>query len=104
MTFIYLISQSDTGPVKIGYSKHPNKRLKQLQTGQSSPLFLKHVEEIDDRKARIMEQIIHRENRHTKLTGEWFNLTVEQGISEIRHAIIRFENEAEDRSRYGLTT
>lgn len=35
---IYLIYDAELKHIKIGYSKHPNKRLKQLQTGNSNKL------------------------------------------------------------------
>ena len=88
----------------MGYSDSPSRRLRQLQTGQSSPLVLHHKEEIENDRVRLMEQIVHRENRHRKLKGEWFDLTVEEAIAEIKHAMIRFDEETQNLARYRTRT
>lgn len=94
-SFLYVISASELGPVKIGLSIHPEKRVRQLQTGHAEKLALHHREPITEQCARPMEQIVHRENRHRKLKGEWFDMTVAEAVAEIRHAMIRFESEAQ---------
>jgi len=99
-SFIYIIAAEKTGPCKVGYSADPSRRLRQLQTGQSSALTLYHREEIEDDRVRLMEQIVHRENRHRKLKGEWFDLTVEEAVAEIKHAMIRFDEESHNLARY----
>lgn len=99
-SFIYVIAADINGPSKIGISVHPVKRVKQLQTGHAEILSLHHCEPIPAAFARPMEQIVHRENRHLKLKGEWFNLTVPQAIAEVRHAMMRFEAEAETKASF----
>lgn len=93
-SFLYVISASEQGPVKIGLSIHPEKRVRQLQTGHAEKLALHHREPITEQCARPMEQIIHRENRHRKLKGEWFDMTVAEAVAEVKHAMIRFDAEA----------
>ena len=44
MKHIYLIQSQEDGYYKIGVSKHPKKRVKQLQTGNSSELKLLNVD------------------------------------------------------------
>ncbi len=90
--FIYIISAHDT-PVKIGLSKHPNKRLKQLQTGNSEKLKLQYTVEVDDDKAILFEKIIHKTNNHTRISGEWFNMSINEAITELDFAVIRYSEE-----------
>ena len=37
---IYFLENGDDGHIKIGYAKHPTRRLKELQTGSPYPLKL----------------------------------------------------------------
>jgi len=90
MSYIYVICEKDQSPVKIGFSHNPEGRLKQLQTGHPSVLTLHFKEEIDDSLVKVLERIIHKENRHHRLSGEWFKLTPDEATSEIKHAIIRY--------------
>ena len=89
--YIYVICEgSDSEIVKIGFSRDPDKRLKQLQTGHSAPLVLFHKEEVHDEKVRALERVIHRTLSHKKAIGEWFNLAPQDAVAEVRHAIIRY--------------
>lgn len=54
--------------VKIGFSKHPEKRVRQLQTGTSDRLIL-HALEPGDRK---LERKRHSEFSDHRKIGEWF--------------------------------
>lgn len=67
---IYAISDGEK--IKIGYSKHPEKRLKQLQTAHPAPLKLIQTWQGD----KILEKAIHHRlfSFRSRLNGEWFNL------------------------------
>lgn len=65
MSYIYVIGTENQ--VKIGFSKTPEKRLKQLQTGNMNKLQLFYKEEVQDSKVRIIEHLIHRDLRDKKL-------------------------------------
>lgn len=86
-SYIYVIAASSEGPVKIGFSKEPEKRLRQLQTGHSEPLHLFYKEEVND-AARLMEKAVHDTIGYKRARGEWFNVTADDAIAEIRHALI----------------
>jgi len=100
MSYIYVICEKDKSPVKIGFSVDPHKRLKQLQTGHPSILTLHHFEEVEDGSVKVLERIIHKENKHNRVSGEWFNLTPEEAIFEIKHAIMRYGDVENLHSRY----
>lgn len=74
MTSVYLIRAND-GKYKIGTAKYPEKRLRQLQTGNSDELLL--IETYQSHNARKIETILHNHYSYGKERGEWFNLSVE---------------------------
>lgn len=75
MGYVYLIGMVETlGKYKIGStrSKNINKRLKQLQTGNSSELFVKDYYETD--YPFKLEKMLHNHFKSSSLIGEWFEL------------------------------
>jgi hypothetical protein len=68
---LYIIQSSNNGCFKIGRSKHPKKRLKQLQTG--SPFELKIILVIDNEGRK--EKSLHKRfpKREINCKGEWFD-------------------------------
>ena len=75
--YVYLIRSGSSTQYKIGHSKNPNKRLKQLQTGHPEKLFLVHTISCTEYPARRIENFLHtRLMFHRSRPGsEWFNLT-----------------------------
>ena len=89
--FIYVISARDgTGPQKIGYSQDVEKRLFSIQTGNPVKLKIHHKQEIPDDRAKLLEKQIHKEIRHKKISGEWFDITPNDAKLEIDFALIRW--------------
>jgi hypothetical protein len=68
--YVYAIREVDGGRIKIGISKDPERRLKQLQTGSSSELELVAMREATGGFAD--EKEIHRLNESVRIHGEWF--------------------------------
>lgn len=76
MGYIYLIGEMDNkGRYKIGSTKAKdvNKRLKQLQTGNSSELFIK--ESYETEHPFKLEKMLHNHFKSSNLIGEWFELS-----------------------------
>jgi hypothetical protein len=73
-TNIYFIGSVELGAVKIGKSNNPDKKLTELQTGNSNELILYGI--IKDVKEDY-EMKIHQIFDHIWLKGEWFKLTDE---------------------------
>lgn len=71
--FVYLIHGGDHN-YKIGYSKNPEERCKQLSVGRVSRLELIHSFPADD--AREAEQQLHEYYHGSRIIGEWFNLSL----------------------------
>ena len=71
MTFIYFISDGD-GFI-IGHSKHPEKRLKELQTANAKDLFIAYL--FKTNYGYKLESALHRFMSHCKSRGEWHSLS-----------------------------
>lgn len=67
-SFVYFIQDGRDGPVKIGYSSDPERRLAQLQTGNPRALELRHVIPGD----RVLESDFHRRFEPARIRNEWF--------------------------------
>jgi hypothetical protein len=67
-TFIYFIQSGEDGPIKIGYSGRPDRRLPQLQTGNPRELILRHVIPGDT----SVERQLHTRFEPARIRGEWF--------------------------------
>lgn len=77
-SYVYLIKDRLTNAIKIGISKHPNKRLKQLQTGAVGKLELIHVIKCVKKPALYLEKRIHHWFRENRKRGEWRFLSSEE--------------------------
>ena len=78
MKHIYLIQSLENGYYKIGVSKHPKKRVKQLQTGNSSELKL--IESYQSEYAHKIERSLQRRYSYLKKEGEWFDLSIKEDV------------------------
>jgi hypothetical protein len=87
---MYVIGSSEDGPCKLGISVNPDRRLTQLQTGHAARLHLYHQEPVPAPKARLYEQLLHRDVGYERAVGEWFNLTVEEAIAQIQFTLIHY--------------
>ena len=66
---IYYLQQGDSGPIKIGYSAYPFKRMRQLQTANSVSLKLLLIVE----GTKGLERRLHRQFSHLRIQSEWFS-------------------------------
>jgi hypothetical protein len=96
MKYVYLFNAEGTDVYKIGHSKHPEKRLLQLQTG--NPTKIEFVNSFESNYATQLESFLHRKFKHKKhsedeekLQGEFFCLD-EYDISGFLECCQKFEN------------
>jgi hypothetical protein len=68
--YVYAIKESETGRIKLGISKDPEERLKQLQTGNSQKLELVAYRKAENRYKD--ESATHLANAACRVRGEWF--------------------------------
>lgn len=76
MGYVYLIGEvGDEGRYKIGSTraKNVNTRMKQLQTGNSSELYIVQFYETD--YPFKLEKMLHNHFKSRNLIGEWFELS-----------------------------
>jgi hypothetical protein len=73
LSSIYIIEAN--GCYKIGESKHPKKRLKQLQTGNHCYLAINRIYE-NIQYATKIEKILHTKLEPYHLEGEWFKCDI----------------------------
>ena len=69
---IYFIQAGENGPIKIGKSDDPERRLKDLQTAHYEELELLHVWDHED-DGEWDEPKIHAHLSEYRRHGEWFN-------------------------------
>jgi len=81
MAFVYLICDSGHDNMfKIGMTKSPiEKRIKQLQTGNGSEIFLSAYHETE--YPFYIEKMLHKKFCSDRKNGEWFELSNEEAIS-----------------------
>ncbi|QYB17539.1 hypothetical protein PV-S19_0175 [Pacmanvirus S19] len=71
--YIYFITEIPfNNKVKIGMSKNPLKRIKQLQTGNPSKLVIYYTFESEDYK--LLERTLHNICADKKIINEWFEM------------------------------
>lgn len=78
--YVYAIRNTTTGNVKLGISRNPEKRLKQLQTGNDCTLEL-----VAYRKAENSfqdESALHHAHSAAHIRGEWFNESASTAIAQ----------------------
>jgi hypothetical protein len=84
--FVYCIGDDSDKFNKIGKSNNPNERLKQLQTGNPSQLYLKYTAKVQNSK--FVEEELHKmfiaKNVIVNGNKEWFEIPSWKIISEIR--------------------
>ena len=93
MQHLYVIGASPDGPVKLGISVNPERRVGQLQTGCADRLRLFHSEPIGDKA--VFERLLHRDLGYLRGVGEWFNLTVTQAIAHVQFTVIQYDGVTE---------
>lgn len=71
--FVYLIAQGAGSAIKIGSTRDPVSRIKELQTGSSETLLLQRVICFRSRsEATECEKQLHEKFAHYRKCGEWF--------------------------------
>lgn len=78
MSYVYLIQNLETSKYKIGISKNPKKRIKQLQTGSGEEIKLIH--EFKSEFPRKVETAMHNRYGHLRAHGEWFYLSISEDV------------------------
>ena len=97
-SYIYVIG-SDEPPYKVGISKDPERRLKNLQTGHPHKLRIHTLKETDSTRTKLLESAIHYHLRLHRTHGEWFNMNLKDILLEVEYALMRYEDDSSLRIR-----
>jgi len=97
-SYIYIIG-SDKPPYKVGISKNPQRRLRDLQTGHPYPLAIHSIVETPTSNNKLLESIIHRNLKHLRTSGEWFDIPLEVLKLEVEFVMIRYSEDSTIRTR-----
>lgn len=89
MKHIYLIRSDINGHYKIGITSNIRRRMRQLQTAQSSSLTL--IDSFESKFPNKVETTLHNLYSYCKLSGEWFDLSVKE-IAEFNKLCGKIEN------------
>lgn len=82
MSYLYIISEGETGPVKIGISDQPSRRLPMLQTGNPRPLAVVWCRKFSNRSgAAAAERDVHIFLGDLRTLGEWFAIDQSNAIA-----------------------
>jgi hypothetical protein len=87
MSFVYVIGESESGPVKIGRTKSLEQRLASLQVGNHRRLQV--LASSNCPRPASVEASLHDRFRSKRLTGEWFSVdaaTAANALAELTHA------------------
>ena len=84
-SYIYFIQAEGGGPIKIGRSRYPRKRLYAFQTGCVDRLVLRHTVAVHERKVKQVEAKIQARFADQRLHGEWFEPNDE--LRKLAHAV-----------------
>lgn len=79
--YIYLIS-NNLQKFKIGISKDPDRRIKELQTGNDSNLFIIN-KYYSPKYHRKIEKALHKTYGYCNILNEWFELENDKALSFI---------------------
>lgn len=86
-TYVYVIAGVKPdgrfyGPCKVGYSRNPYARARELQTGSAYPLAVLGCVAIESDRASRLETATHAYiGSLRRLSGEWFDIDPYQAIS-----------------------
>lgn len=90
--FLYVIGPK-TGAQKIGFSKNVQQRLRTLQTASALPLHVHISQPVPEARVRLLEKQLHRELGYRRLSGEWFDLSPDDAVAQVQHAVMRWADD-----------
>ena len=87
-TLMYIYAIGTEHRQKIGFSKDPAARLRQLQTGNAEELHLHGSIEVPENRVKLLERFLHKDMNYRRVKGEWFNLTKAEVVEYLSFAEI----------------
>jgi len=84
------VMKSPNGTIKLGHSKQPNVRRRQIELQLNTTLKVIHVTEIilnAERVERLAHRLLAVAKKRVGEQGEWFSASVDEAIASIEQAI-----------------
>jgi hypothetical protein len=72
---VYFMQANGGGPIKIGSTVNPDKRLKQMQTHQPEEIVIRRLVWVDAEIGYALETALRRAFGYAQMRGEWFRPT-----------------------------
>lgn len=94
---LYLISETEDGPIKVGIAVNPKSRCRELQTG--SPHALRVLHEVEIKDARAIEARVHGLLSDHHIRGEWFAIGFRAALLAVERALWSEPDESEGHIR-----
>jgi len=88
-SYLYVIIDTD-GARKLGFSMNPDKRVKELQTGNPKELSVEY--RLPVRERRLAEKSLHALFPAERIRGEWFSLPAVSKELELLKKIFKVEH------------
>lgn len=85
MKSVYLMKMLSESNYKIGVSKNPKTRLKNIQTGNSSDVII--ISCYESEYAHKIEKTLQRRYNSLNTRGEWFQLSIENEVNFINECV-----------------
>ena len=95
MGCVYLIKHRGMAPIKIGYTDKPtpNRRITEAQVYSPHPIEI--VGWFECENPQLIEYELHKKYDSFRLSGEWFNISMEQAKAIINSYDSTFEDRAQ---------
>ena len=84
--YLYFIQAEGGGPVKIGITSNPSRRLAQLRREHGEDLCIRRKVKVHESVALKMERNVHKHFGHLRLHGEWF--AVDEELAKLGHCVL----------------
>jgi len=91
--YVYIIEGKER--IKIGYSQSPESRIRDIQPNVSDDIKLAY-KTAELPQHRLIERLAHKLLKSHKTKGEWFKVSVQDGIDAINKAIQIAKDQKED--------
>jgi hypothetical protein len=95
---IYIIG-TESGPFKIGVATNLRDRLGSIQTGSHCKLAIMHSVPVEYADAILVERYVHKKLHAFRLSGEWFNVSLDDAKAALSHALSMIEEHRVKRDR-----
>lgn len=89
---LYVMQADGSHRCKVGITQSPKRRLSGIQTSSPDRMCLRHVVLFEHGGAREAERAAHKALAHCRVSGEWFDASVEEIMLTLSGVLDRISN------------